>query len=340
MTHATVGAVSTAPLAAARSAPANAAETADGSDARDPVAVARAIRRKVLALTVAKGGCYLSQALSSAEILAALYTCVLRLAPLDEPLGSPPLPGPPGPRQGSPGAPSGSRFHGPPGPDLDRLLVSPAHYAAAIYAALEAVGRLAPGTLADFNEDGSTLEMIGAEHSPGFELTTGSFGQALSQAGGIALARRLRGESGRTVVFMSDGELQSGQTWEAFQAAAFYGLDRLAVAVDVNGQQVDGLTRDVMNIEPISARVEAFGWNCEIVDGHEIDQIVEAFDRAGPLAVLAYTNPAEGVPMLEERKPHLHYVRLRNQQEVDLCRALIREMEPIPAGAPAVDSVP
>ena len=170
--------------------------------------------------------------------------------------------------------------------------------------------------------------MIGAEHSPGFELTTGSFGQALSQAGGIALARRLKGESGRTVVFMSDGELQSGQTWEGFQAAAFYGLDRLAVAVDVNGQQVDGLTRDVMNIEPISARVEGFGWNCAVVDGHDIDQIAEAFDRPGPLVVLAYTDPAKGVPMLEERKPHLHYVRVRNEREAAAFRTLIREMAP------------
>ena len=298
------------------------------ADNSDPAAVARAIRRKVLALTVAKGGCYLSQALSSAEILAALYTCVLRLAPLDEPLDSAPLGGPPGPGRGTPGAPSGGRFHGRRGPDLDRLLISPAHYAAAVYAALEAVGRLAPGALAEFNEDGSSLEMIGAEHSPGFELTTGSFGQALSQSGGIALARRLRGDSGRTVVFMSDGELQSGQTWEGFQAAAFYGLDRLAVAVDVNGQQVDGLTRDVMNIEPISARIEGFGWNCAVVDGHDIDQIAEAFDRPGPLAVLAYTDPAKGVPMLEERKPHLHYVRVRNEREAAAFRALIREMEP------------
>ena len=292
-------------------------------------ALAHDIRRRVLELTVNRGGCYLSQAASSADILAALYGSILQLAPLPEALDAPPFEGVPA----ATGAvsPSGGRFHGDQGPDLDRFLISPAHYAVAIYAALEAVGRLASGALATFDQDGSTLEMIGAEHSPGFELTTGSFGQALSQAGGIALARKLRGETGRTVVFMSDGELQEGQTWEGVQAAAFYELANLHVYVDVNGQQVDGLTKDVMNIEPIDARLAAFGAEVARIDGHDLAALATAAaDRQHddrPLVVLADTDPAAGIPLLEERKPHLHYVRLRDESETERFRAFLETME-------------
>lgn len=288
--------------------------------------VARRIRARVLELTIRQQGCYLSQALSSAEILAILYTRVLRLEELPEPLEAPPFVGVPGAAGGE--SPSGGRFHGTKGPTLDRFLVSPAHYAVAIYAALESVGRLAPGAFESFNTDGSTLEMIGAEHSPGFELTTGSFGQALSQGAGIALARRLRGDTGRTVVFMSDGELEEGQTWEAAQAAAFYGLGTLLVFVDVNGQQVDGLTKDVMAVEPIDRRFEAFGWDVAVVDGHDVAEIgaaVERSDASGrPSVVLCYTDTARGVPSLGSRKPHLHYVGAKDEEDVaELEKALV-----------------
>ncbi len=124
------------------------------------------------------------------------------------------------------------------------------HYALVLYAVLIETGRLGAEALEQFNRDGSTMELIGAEHSPGHEVTAGSLGQALSQAGGIALARRLRGDSGRVWVFMSDGELQEGQTWEAFQALAHYRLDNLGVVLDANGQQCDGRMSEVMNIEP------------------------------------------------------------------------------------------
>ena len=129
--------------------------------------VARRIRARVLELTILKDGCYLSQALSSADVLATLYTKILRLEAMPAPLPSPPFAGVPGDPAGQ--SPSGGRFHGTKGTDRDRFLISPAHYAVAIYAALESVGRLEEGALESFNTDGSTLEMIGAEHSPGFE---------------------------------------------------------------------------------------------------------------------------------------------------------------------------
>lgn len=283
------------------------------SDARR---VANHIRTRVLELCLEKNGTYLSQALSSAEILGALYVKVLHLAPLAKPLYTPMFTGTPGSHNPSP---SGGRFHGEPGALYDRFLISPAHYAVGIYAALEAVGRLDRSAFMTFNEDGSTLEMIGAEHSPGFELTTGSFGQALSQACGIAQARKVKGESGRTFVFISDGELEEGQTWEAAQAAAFFKLDKVHVFVDVNGQQYDGNTKDVMNIEPIDARFKAFGWNVHRVDGHDVEAIAgtaEMEPNGKPTVTLCDTNTTQGIPYLDSRKPHLHYVRPKSEADV------------------------
>lgn len=106
----------------------------------------------------------------------------------------------------------------------------------------------------DFNRDGSSVEMIGAEHSPGIEVSDGSFGQALAQAAGIAAARLRHGEAGLAWVLMSDGEFQEGQTWETLMSAAFHRLDNLRVYVDVNNQQVDGRMEEVMGIEPFVQR--------------------------------------------------------------------------------------
>ena len=293
------------------------------SDARR---VAHGIRKRVLELTIDRNGCYLSQALSSAEILATLYTKVLNLESSEAPFTPPEFTGVPG----SENYVTGAAYNGPQRPELDRFLISPAHYAVAIYAALVEVGRLSPEGLRQFNTDGSTVEMIGAEHSPGFELTTGSFGQALSQAGGIAMARRIRGETGRVFVFMSDGELEEGQTWEALQALAFYKLDNVITYVDVNGQQVDGLTKDVMNIEPINSRIEAFGGQAIVIDGHDIESLADAvYQHEGngkPLFVLCYTDSAKGIPLLEERKPKLHFVRFKNEEEMALYQEFLENM--------------
>ena len=134
------------------------------------------------------------------------------------------------------------------------------------------------------------------------------------------MARRLRKESGRVFVFISDGELEEGQTWEAVQALAFYKMDSVIACVDVNGMQYDGATKDVMNIEPIASRIEAFGGVAVTVDGHD----VEAIDRAialtphegKPLFVLSYSDSTRGVPLLQPRKPHLHFVRFKDDAEI------------------------
>jgi transketolase len=283
------------------------------------------IRLRVFEHVLANNGGYLSQACSSAELLAVLYSGAARLAPLSEPLAPPLFVAVPGP--GLPRV-SGAEFHGRRAAHLDRLIISPAHYALVVYSALIEAGRLEEAALASFNVDGSTVEMIGAEHSPGFETTTGSLAQALSTAGGIALARRMKKETGRVIVFMSDGEFQEGQTWEAFQALSFHKLDNTRVIVDVNGGQCDGPMTSVMAIEPLAARLEAFGASVESVDAHDVAALHEAITRetGRPHVVLAYSNPTRGIPLLEERRPTLHYLRFTGPEDRERYQAAYESM--------------
>lgn len=289
--------------------------------------MAEGIRRRVLELTLEKNGCYLSQALSSAEILASLYGGIMNLGESQAPYEAPKFGGVPG--KTNQDYITGRAYNGPAADGYDRLLISPAHYAAAVYAALIEGGRMSPDSLFRFNVDGSTVEQIGAEHSPGFELTTGSFGQAISQAGGIAYSRKKKGEKGKVFLFMSDGELEEGQTWEGLQASVFYQLDNLVIFVDVNGQQYDGRTKDIMNIEPIEGRVKGFGAECATVSGHDPKAIYKASlikTGAKPLVVLCYTNTAQGLPELEYRKPHLHFVRFK-AEETDTFKEILENMK-------------
>lgn len=277
--------------------------------------VADGVRRRVFEHVLRNGEGYLSQACSAAEILAMLYVRTLRLAPLAEPLRPGPFLGVPGP--GNPAYVTGAVYHGPPGPDLDRFIFSPAQYALALYATLIEVGRLAPDGLDDFNRDGGTVEMIGAEHSPGIETTTGSLAQALSQAAGIALARKRRGDTGRVWVMMSDGEFEEGQTWEALAAAVFHGIDNLRVIVDANGQQCDGRITTVAHLEPLPERIRSFGVTCDEVDGHDLDALDEAMRRetGRPHVVIARTDPVRGIPILAEKTPLLHTLRFTSVEE-------------------------
>jgi transketolase len=290
--------------------------------------ISKGIRRRVLEHTVNNNGGYLSQACSSAETLATLYTKIMKLGPSQAPMI-------PLPFQGVPGKDNekyftGGLYNGPQAPDLDRFFFGPVHYALVLYATLIEVGRMAPEGLAQFNKDGSTVEMIGAEHSPGVELTSGSLAQTLSVAAGIAAARRMKGHTGRNWVYMSDGELQEGQTWEAFQALSFYKLDNVGVYVDVNGQQCDGLMTEVMGIEPAKARLEAFGARVFEVDGHDPDALAapaELEPDGRPLVVLAYTDPCRGIDLMEKRRPKLHYVRFSSEAERQEYRDYINKFK-------------
>jgi transketolase len=317
------------------------------SRAADIARVADAVRRRVLEHTLRNNGGYLSQACSSADILATLYLGVMRLGPSSAPLIPRAFAGVPS--RDNPDAFTGADYNGPRAPELDRFIFSPVHYALVLYALLIELGRLGPDALERFNTDGSTVELIGAEHSPGHEVTAGSLGQALSQAGGIALARRLRGETGRAWVFMSDGEFQEGQTWEAFAALAHHRIGNLGVYIDANAQQCDGPMTEVMTIEPLADRLRAFGAEGHEVDGHDIEALAapalarlagaatasesaprhqaEPAPTDRPLVVIARTDPCRGIELLRERAPKLHYLRFKTQAEQDAYEDLLEHWQ-------------
>lgn len=278
--------------------------------------VALGIRRRVFEHTIRNNGGYLSQACSAAEQLAWLYNEELNL-------GAPTLPMIPKlfagvPSAANPDYHTGAGYNGPATPEHDRLFIAPAHYALVAYATLVEVGRMAPEGLEMFNQDGSSVEMIGAEHSPGMEVHNGTLGIGLSTAAGLAWGRRRRGDTGRTWVFMSDGEVQEGQTWEAVQAAAYHGIDNLFAIMDVNDQQCDGAMDSVMEVGDIRRKFVEFGAHCVEIDGHDLDAMRAAAAEphpGKPLIILARTSPFHAMPALEERFPRLHYVRFKSEDE-------------------------
>ncbi len=272
--------------------------------------VAHNIRRRAAQVCAANNGGYLIQACGSSEIFATLWTELMDLGPSE---------GPPTPAVFQ-GVPTGRRdliggiYNG----NRDTFILSPAHYALGLYATLCEVGRLGDNVLHTANADGSTLEMIGAEHSPGFEATTGSLAQALSVGVGRAIVRKRMGRPGRVWVLISDGELEEGQTWEALQAAVNFQLDNLTILLDANGLQVDGPVPTVMNIEPIPDKVAAFGCLVTEVSGHDPEAIAAAARKSEPgkpTFVVCRTRPYRGIPSLAERH-QLHYIRFRDG-EVD-----------------------
>jgi transketolase len=270
----------------------------------------------VLEHTIKNNGGYLSQACSSAEILAALYALIMKLGKSAGPLMPPSFVGAPGLKNKRylPGA----VYNGPTAPELDRFFFSPVHYSLVLYAALIETGRLAENSLEKFNMDGETMEMIGAEHSPGIAATAGSLGQILSVAGGVALARKLKREAGKVWVFMSDGEFQEGQTYEALAALSYYKIDNIGVIIDANAQQCDGAMPSVMSIEPLHSRLTAFGAEVREVNGHDFSLLVKTAENPHdekPLFIIARTDPCRGLEILRKRAPKLHYVRFKDAAE-------------------------
>ncbi|MHB1629775.1 MAG: transketolase [Bacilli bacterium] len=277
--------------------------------------------------TIKNNGGYLSQACSAAEIIATLYTQILNMGTSESEMVPGPFGGVPGKHPA--GYVTGAGYNGAKAPHLDRFFFSPAHYALVLYAALIEVGRMSPDGLLQFNKDGSTVEMIGAEHSPGMEVTAGSLAQGLSQAAGVALARKLRRETGRCVVFLSDGEFQEGQTWETFEVMNHYKLDNVLMYVDVNGQQCDGKMSDVLDLGDIAEKVRAFGAEVYRVDGHDVEALAASAQNSSkgrPVVVLADTSPYQGLPMLAERAPKFHYIRFTSPEERASYQAFLDSM--------------
>lgn len=270
---------------------------------------ANSIRKQILKITLERNGCYLAQACSSAEIVAALYMDIMNLGPSVGSWEPIPFPGVPGPDNMD--YQRGSAYNGAPAPDKDRFFVSCCHYASVIYCALAAVERISPDCMDKFNVDGWNMEMIGAEHSPGFENTAGSLGQTISIAAGTAHARKMKGETGKVFCMLGDGELQEGQLWECMQTAGYYKLDNFIIVVDANEQQVEGAVEDQMSIQPITQRFTSFGAVCVSCNGHDIEALIEAANtehKDKPLVIIAKTRGTTGIPPLEKRWPYLHFV--------------------------------
>ena len=193
--------------------------------------LATAIRLRAVAMVAPQGFGYLGQALSAAEQYAAVYGAAYRRG-------------------------------------TDRVVCSPGHYVIAAYAAAAETGLIDGAALAGYGQNGSSLEAIGTERSPVPEYTCGSLGQGLSAAAGFALGDRLLGrDDARTFAFVSDGELQEGQVWEAAMFAGHHRLSRLTVLLDANNSQVDGPVDSITTIEPVAAKWAAFGWDAADLDG-------------------------------------------------------------------------
>ncbi|KAL7511672.1 hypothetical protein ACHAXN_009344 [Cyclotella atomus] len=282
--------------------------------------VAKAVLRRVLDCTLKNNGGYLSQACSSSIILATLYLRALNFGATDAPF----IPGP-----YSPSISSGEGYNGDPTDlSLDRLIFSPVHYAVVLYSLLVEVGRMGEKALDSYNVDGSTVELIGAEHSPGHAVTAGSLAQALSQAAGIAYARKMKQATGRVAVFLSDGEFQEGQTWECVQMMVNHKINLVAV-VDVNGQQCDGKMDQVCAIGDLAKKLEAFGAEVAVVNGHSVSEIEHAVKKQCPSLprfVLCMTDPCFGVPLMKTRAPKLHYVRFNDSQEKEQFENALADM--------------
>jgi transketolase len=194
--------------------------------------------------------------------------------------------------------------------DRDRFILSKGHGAPAYYAILARLGYFPPEELYTLRQFGSILQgHPDSGCTPGVEIPTGSLGQGLSIANGLALSARLNGHGSRVYVLMGDGEVQEGQIWEAAMSAAHYRLDNLVGILDRNRLQIDGHTAEVMSIEPIADKWRAFGWHTLEVDGHDIGQLQEAFrvckeSKGRPSMIIAHTVKGKGVSIFEGQKKY------------------------------------
>ena len=187
----------------------------------------------------------------------------------------------------------------------DRFVLSKGHAAPVLYSALARRGFFDPKELLTLRKTGSRLQgHPNMNDLPGIDMSTGSLGQGISAAVGMALAGKADNKSYRVYALLGDGELEEGQVWEASMCAAHYKLDNLTAFVDFNGLQIDGEITKVMNPSPIDKKFEAFGWNVLVIDGHNYDEILNAIEKAKnhkgqPTAIICNTVKGKGVSFME-----------------------------------------
>lgn len=190
-------------------------------------------------------------------------------------------------------------------PDRDRLILSKGHAISALYAALAVKGFFPRADLEHYNENGGHLpEQPSPGCAPGVEWATGSLGHGLSVGVGMALAARIQQRGYRVVVVMSDGECEEGSVWEAAMFAARRRLAKLTAVIDYNKWQATGRSQEIMALDPLRAKWEAFGWRSREVDGHDLPALVQALAEAGqegePMAIVAHTVKGKGISFMED----------------------------------------
>jgi len=250
-------------------------------------------------MAAVQGQGYVGQALGVADMLAVAYFAAMVYRP-EEPLWE----------------------------GRDRFLLSIGHYAIALYAALVEAGIIPYEELETYGSDDSRLPMSGMAHyTPGMEITGGSLGHGLPIAVGMCLGLKRKSSNAFVYNLMSDGELNEGSTWEAALSAAHWKLDNLIALVDVNNQQADGPSSQMLGFEPLADKWRAFGWWVERVDGNDIDAVLGAFERARsvseaqPRIILCDTLMGKGVPFLERREK-THFIRVDESEWAEAIRVL------------------
>jgi transketolase len=231
---------------------------------------------------------HIGAALSMIDLLAVLYSGVLRVDPQN-----------------------------PNWPQRDRLIVSKGHAAVGLYAILAEHGFITEEELETYGQEGSRLLGHVSHHVPGVELSTGSLGHGLPVGCGLALAM----PKTRVVVLCGDGEMGEGSVWEALMFAAHHKLTNLTLIVDANGIQGTGTVAEVLDLGPLTFKLASFGWNVRAIDGHDHAAIREALCTCGdqPLAIVAHTVKGKGVDYMEDRL-EWHYKSPNDEQLADALR--------------------
>ena len=250
----------------------------DGPDVRDPRTLAWLIRRNGLEMTHLSRGSHIGSIFSAAEIIAVLYTSVLRVDP-----------------------------ENPAWPERDRMILSKGHAGSAVYSALAERGFFPVEELKTHYQDGSRLSgHVSHRGVPGVEVSTGSLGHGLAIGAGLALGAKMDGASWRTFVVLGDGECDEGEVWESALQAAQFGLDRLTAVVDYNHMQSLDFVDRTLRLEPFEAKWRDFGWNAMSCDGHDTEALKDAFAWARknegsgkPSVILAHTVKGKGVSFME-----------------------------------------
>jgi len=244
-------------------------------------AMAKTIRMDVIRMVARHGQGYIQQGLGAADLFTQLYFQELRFDS-DNPNWQ----------------------------DRDRFILSTAHNTAVFYSTLARAGLIDLEMLEDYCLDGSALEINASERlTPLVECTCGSLGQGLSVAAGLAMGAKLQKRNSNIYLMLGDGELEEGQVWEAAMFAATHKLSNLIMIIDLNYMQVEGDARDVAAIDPVDSKLENFGWQTMVIDGHDFDAIFAGFEAAKaeterPSCIIAQTIPGKGVPFLEGQKSH------------------------------------